>query len=310
MTNEVDLHTEYWPRIIYESDIKEYLSTYVRGQEKALDLLGFIGFLYTSSMFAQHCQIRKTSLPRVNLLMTGPTGGGKTFIAKHFAESLNLHYKKIDCSSVSAEGWHGTNLSELLADYLKECPSGFGVLHLDEIDKIGITGRENQEGKVQLQMGLLDLLDGDYNHSSSDKHGRSSGPLTAINNSLVVMTGSFQQDRNDKKDAKNKIGFKDIHPDKDERTYKEKMLELGFLQEFAARIVTQVELEPYTQEQVKDIIVNAKSSPYAKFQQLFGLRASLEDHEIDELVESVQNTKNGLRELDSLMFHKFFEKGI
>ncbi len=221
-----------------------------------------------------------------------------------------MPYKKIDCGSVSAEGWHGTSLSAYIHEFLGFSQSGFGVLHLDELDKIGVSENENQESKRELQLGLLDLLDGDYRHMHEHRLTESKTKLDNINNCLLILSGSFQSHRNESIDKKLPIGFKnDSDSDKpdDKTNWKDKMNDLGFLQEFAARIVHTIELEKYSTEQIKKVITDTEESAYMKYKNLFGYDKTLQDSEIDEIVKNIESNKNGLRELDSLLFQKYYD---
>jgi ATP-dependent protease Clp ATPase subunit len=80
------------------------------------------------------------------------------------------------------------------------------------------------------------------------------------------------------------------------------------MQEFSARIVCSIELKKYNSEQVRTILTYTKQSVYNKYLNLFGRYETLEPEEIDEIVKKVEENKNGLRELDSLLFEKYYEK--
>lgn len=322
MSDEV-LKLEHWPKIIYQSHIKNYMKEYVQGQQSILDLFAYIGHLYSLQLHGLKCGIRKKSMPKVNCLLTGPTGCGKTFVVKKFADSLELPYMKVDCSSVRAEGWHGTNLSEYIYRFLQKSPYGFGVLHLDEIDKIGITDDNNSAGKLDLQTGLLDLLDGDYCHIYDHKVTKSI-ELANINNCLVIMSGSFQRVRNhdDKQEKEEEIinrpigftaKFDEITKKSGDKKYKDKswkdrLKELGFIHELASRIVCQEELEKYDSQQLRKIVMEGKESAYNRYLNVFGQHHSLDETEIDEIIRRVQENENGLRDLESIMFEKFYNK--
>lgn len=363
-----DLRTlDYWPSVVPGSHIKAHLKQFVQGQDKAIDLLAYIGNLYSLQLLALKHGIRKKSMPKLNCLLTAPTGCGKTFLVSKFAEALGLPYQKVDCSSVRAEGWHGTNLSEYIYRFLQQSPYGFGVLHLDEMDKLAITGGNNTEGKLDLQMGLLDILDGDYKHLY-DRWGKSGTiDLSSANNCLVIMSGSFQTIRNfdedfddqcveheeEIADAEEKIaeefesddlvirqiGFsadfnkvteisrskkkerqvrrierakKKLAKRKDElgsdKSWKERMKKLGFIQELASRIVWQEELEGYDKVQLKKILVEGKESAYNKYLNLIGQHHSLQEEEIDAIIDEIHGSENGLRDMESILFRKFYEK--
>lgn len=296
-----------WPIVHSEQMIKDYMEHFVKGQQKIVDKLSFVGFSYTLQRHAQYREIQKSSMPKINMLITGPTGFGKTYIVKKFADSLCLPYKRIDCTSITGEGWRGASLSDYLKDYILENPDGFGILHLDEIDKIH--SKENDRGfKSDIQNSILDLLDGRYEAKSENSSGAnvSIRGIEKVNNCLVILTGSFQASR-DEAQNKKLMGFKH-DKESDVKDYKNKMSELGFLSEFAGRIVCSEELEKYEKEDVKKLILTGFDSSYNKYRKLYGVDKFLTDTEIDEVVDKVLASKSGLRELDSILFDKCFKK--
>lgn len=295
-----------WPRIVLEHEIKDYMSRFIKGQDKILDLYAFIGYSYTTQLSAQILGIRKQSLPKMNILVTGPTGSSKTFAAQKFAEALGMPYTKIDCSITVGEGWLGTSTSAYLSEFLEKSPNGYGILHLDEIDKIAWGDGDDYRGQIARQTSLLELLDGTYNIL----YGPNKTSLNNINNSLIILSGSFQQHRDniDSMNSRN-IGFiNSKEKSEDILDWKNKIHTLGFSKEFAARIVHTIEVEKYNKEQIKDIIIFGEESPYRKYLNLFGEDATLTIDDINEIVDKTVNSKNGLRELDSLFFQKFYSK--
>lgn len=298
--------------IVYEETIQEYMKEYIKGQEKVLDLLSYVGHLYTVRLHGLNMGWRRADLPKVNMLITGPTGYGKTFSIKKLAEALELPYIRIDCSSVTAEGWKGTNLSTKIAEYVAKSPWGAGIVHLDEFDKMGNDTADNndtvRDSKAAIQQNMLDLLDGEYSHS--EENNKSS--LDAVNNALVILTGSFQSARNIDVNKKKSIGFIEQSDDTESlekrKSWKEYLTESGFMHEFASRIICSIEMERYTDEQIKDIIVYGNQSTYHKYYRALGVEAAMTHGELDELVKTLAKGKNGLRDLDSLLFEKYYKR--
>jgi ATP-dependent protease Clp ATPase subunit len=315
MSTYDDACPPYAQNIIYEDEIREYLTKYISGQKPAIELFSFIGHMYTLKQTAILSGKDVTDLPKSNALFVGPTGMGKTNFVNRFRQSLQTHYMRLDCSAVAAEGWHGNNLSNLMKQYLKQSPLGFGILHFDEIDKLAVDKTlDNQEGKLALQLNLLDILDCVY----SDEAYRNLG------NALIIMTGSFQKIRNEDKDGKKKkekysrpIGFNsdiytidDSELDNENKNWKERLVEIGFAQEFASRIISYIELEPYTTEEIKHIITNTNGNTLSKYKTLFGQHIELSDTEVDEIAQEVQSSDNGMREVDTIIFNKVRQKRL
>lgn len=308
-------------RLIYPNEITDYLNLYIGAQKDLVSLLSHIGYMYSMQRLALLHGIRKSSLPKLNLLLTGPTGSGKTYSIEKFSQATKLEYMRIDCTSVSAEGWHGTNLTSFLEEYLNRCPSGFGILHFDEIDKIGYhrnSGTGIAEANKSLQMNLLDLLDGKFDFVE-DKYGKLKGKhvnYSAINNSLILMTGSFQETRNnDKKEAtkfnKGAIGFHSQTENlTNTQTWKQRLIDLGFIHELVGRIVTSYELKAYTREEITEIVKSGPESAYKRYLNLLGSDKALTDSELEGIIDKVVDNENGLRDLEAVIFDIYFNKRV
>jgi len=295
--------------IVFEGHIVEYMQQFVKGQEKALDLMAYIGHLYTVNLYAKSLGHDNRDLPKINLMLTGATGFGKTFMIRKLAEALGLPYARIDCSSITAEGWKGNNLSSEIAKYVGSTVNGAGIIHLDEFDKIGNNtghdGDNTRDYNLALQQCLLDLLDGDYSGEAENRKL----PLDQANNALVIISGSFQTARNNEL-KKHKIGFNTADDAKldSKETWKDNLIQSGFMHEFASRIVISTELEKYNEDQIRQIIVEGKQSAYNKFKRVLGIEAELEGVELEQVIKVISESKNGLRDLDSLLFDKYYKR--
>lgn len=101
-------------------------------------------------------------LPAPSAIVVAPTGQGKTFLVRKMAECLNLNIITIDCSSLSAEGWKGTSLSQRLAAAKEEIKDdeafARSILFFDEVDKLRFWGTKNDQGNAMVN--ILQLFNG------------------------------------------------------------------------------------------------------------------------------------------------------
>lgn len=296
-----------------QKEILNYLKQYVSGQESAVKHMSYILHLYSMKTFQYYSGVDSNSLPKVNTLITAPTGCGKTHLTKHSGGVDNLAYQRIDCSSFTAEGWKGTNLTTYLKEFLDKSPHGIGILHLDEFDKLAENGLSPGENTRQFtferQASLLDLIDGSYSGIFESKTGQQYD-LSNCNNALIIMSGSFQSMRQRNETIKAPIGFMgDVEENKViVENWRKELKDFGFMPELANRIMSSVELDPYTREDVKNIIANTKNNAYEKFKNLIGdNRATLSDETIDKIIDQVVASENGMRELDALIFDEVFK---
>lgn len=290
--------------------ILDELKRFVSGQNKVLDKIAFISHMYSKKILWDKIGQDIESTPKLNLLITGPTGCGKTHIIKALSKTLQVPYLRIDCSTITGSGWKGPNVDKILDGFSKKSPSGIGIIHLDEFDKLGMSAGgtgNSQEFMLAKQTNILDLLDGDFKSAKAEE-----GEAFNINKCLVIMTGSFQCFREGQKDLKDPIGFKSgENEDKKEVTnWRKQLSELGFIPELANRIVTSEELEPYTKDDIKRILYNTENNAYAKHKNLAmasDTYVNLSDEQLSEIIDTVHTSEVGMREIDSLLFEKIYE---
>lgn len=296
-----------------QKEILKYLQQYVSGQNAPLSRIAYVAHLYSMKNYHHYMGADVKTLPKINTLITAPTGCGKTHIVKALRDSTNLPYQRIDCSSISAEGWKGTSLSQYLKDYLDKTPTGIGILHLDEFDKLAENGLSHSGNSRQFtferQAAMLDLLDGSYAALHESRTGQTTD-LSNCNNALIVMSGSFQSFREEQETVKTPIGF-GRDPEEFKKPvsdWRKELKEHGFIAELANRIMSNAELEPYTRQQIKNIVHNTSNNPHEKFKNLIGEdRASLSDVVLESIIDRVLESESGMRELDALIFDEVFK---
>lgn len=320
LTNEAPLNP---------AEFAERLAKTVKGQPEAIEYLSFIARIYDLKMRAEVFSFTEEDLkefPRIVLMLTGATGGGKTFLIKEFAKQLKLPYTKLDCSQVTGDGWVGTSVSDVVMKHISKCKDGHGILHLDEFDKIlpsnGTGSREGTESNfiASKMSSFLELLDGDFTATVAQRGqtpAANAPDLSIVNKTLIICSGSFQQVRDveesSKKFDKNPIGFSDhTKEDKDEESsdWKAKMSELGYLKELAGRISHSLELKPYAKDDIIAILKDSDGSPYKKYLNMFGKGSTITDEELDTIAEAAADSQAGLRILNSLLFEAYFKKGV
>lgn len=310
---------------INPEDFAKRLSEAVKGQDEAIEYLSFLARMYDLQRLAEAYHFNDEAykeFPRVVLMLTGTTGGGKTFLVKEFAKTMNLPYHKIDCSQVTGDGWVGLSVSDAVQMHLAKAPDGRGILHLDEFDKIlpsnGPNGDDENSNFMASKMNsFLELLDGDFAGVPNQRAATPPGGapnLALVNKSLIICSGSFQQARDkeqfSKDNPKRSIGFSALEhdiEDDESMDWKEKMTQLGYMKELAGRISHSIELQPYKVDDIIDIIKTSKCSIYKKYLHMLGSQNELSDEELRELAKQAAGSEAGLRILNSLLFEKFFK---
>lgn len=295
------------PEFVPQNQIMTYLQRYVVGQEEAIATLSYLGEAYTRKAQCIMNNIGLDKLPPLNCLVTGPTGYGKSYMLIKLAQAIGIPYKKISCSSLTAEEYIGPSLSEELNIFLKSTTKGVGILHLDEIDKMA--QGDDETHLFRLQSNFLELLEHRYSGSHTARRDLAGTPLEDVNNALIVLSGSFQSDRN-ARDKKNSIGF--VHPPKLRTSeWANGIKEFGILHELEARIMCHIELEEYTREEVESLIKgfgDTKYSVLSKYRWLFPNIKELTDETIGAMADEIMSSSDGLRKLDAIMFKHVFNE--
>lgn len=276
----------------------DYLNDHVIGQDEAKRQLGVLAALYLNRCMRVAEGVDFDELPPINIFITGPTGSGKTYMLRKLADCLGVPFVRIDCSSLSQQGWDGLSLGDaLLASELKTTDSIASVIMLDEMDKLGL-GAVSSKGTTPhlgIQNNLLDLLDGKYTYSTKQHFNE------VIKNSLVLCSGSFEDVRKQLGKQKPQIGFK--HTDSKEGNldcWKAKMTEAGLIPELVGRIVDVIELQALTDGEIEQLL-KRDLGIYHQYKTLLP-EFHLNENVIQKMVQQVKKSKYGLREINTLLF--------
>jgi len=298
---------------IAKRDIYGFLDETVSGQETAKQGLASIGHLFNMKCKLLEIGTPQDDMPRLNIFMSGPTGYGKTYMLTELAKVLNVPIVRIDCSSITQEGWAGASISEMIvaSDLRYHLHSHrAGIIILDELDKLagGAVASNGALPHTGTQHNLLDLLDSRF--KTNPKEGGSESLDRLINNSLIVCAGSFEALRKKESEKKNTIGFtkhedKVEHSELDMEEWKLKMVEAGLIPELVGRVVHVIELQRLTEEQILEVF-HKHNNVYDKYRYI-APKFRLENKELAEIAKECYNSKHGLRQLDSSIFKRLLK---
>ena len=294
-------------------DIRDYLNEYVVGQPEAKIVLAVA--------IANH--YKRISNPdndvvKSNILMIGPTGTGKTLMAKTVAEYLNVPFVVADATTLTEAGYVGDDVDSLItrlyqaADCdLERCQRG--IVFLDEIDKIA---RKSESATVSrdvsgegVQQALLKLVEG-TKVKISPTGGRKSDATVEVDttNILFVAGGAFV---GLDKILKTRIqgtsmGFgAELKSDvavENEHVGPDDLVKYGMIPEFVGRFSSTVSLHGLTKEQLVSILTDVKHNFVEQYQWLFdqdGVELDFEPESLEIIAENTLKTKTGARGLHS-----------
>ena len=309
------------------ADLKEALDEYVVGQEAAKKSLAVA--VYNHYKRLESKQVFSDSdveIEKSNIVLIGPTGTGKTLLAKTLARVVDLPFPIADATTLTESGYVGDDVESILVHLLQNAEYNVqraeqGIIYIDEIDKIArksenmsITRDVSGEG---VQQALLKILEGSI-VGVPPKGGRKhpEQPLININTRdiLFICGGAFDGLENiiQRRIGKNPVGFgSDMHTmTKAERQYilthvePEDLLRFGLIPELIGRLPVMSSLHPISKEGLLNILTQPRNALVKQYEKLFEMEnVSLEfDHgALEAIVDKAIERGTGARALRSIM---------